>query len=211
MNPDIFIPSIRPLLAEEANKCLDNKGIMIDGSNIPNYSWMINQCILKSKTNIVIICHDRARPQPHHVDKIINLIESGFGFVGLYCFGFYGIHKDVVRRIGPLDERYVFAGYEDCDYLRRVIEADIAYYESREVYYIQGMTTFNTTHIIEAQKHFKNKWYEDDNYCIRLMKEEIYNYKFGIDTGKVFKSGSESILCPESMYFMNKKFKDHTQ
>lgn len=205
--PNIFIPTIRPELAKVANSGIENKGVIVDGNGIKCYSQMINQILFNAETEIVIICHDRARPSMSDVHKIIELIDSGFGFAGMYCFGFYGIHKDAIRRIGPLDERYIKGGWEDSDYMRRFKEADMAYYESREVKYIDVESTLFTDNSV-ASEHFKRKWIDTHDLCARLLPDEEYKqYNFGKSTGKVFKKWNESVLCLESEYFIDVPFR----
>lgn len=204
----LFFPSKRRQLIETIP--IFEQGIVFNGDDIKSYAWMINQCLSQCKDeDVAVICSDRCRPEQEDLDKLLSLINQGYGVVGLYRFGFYGIHMDVVRRIGPLDERYILGTYEDADYLRRVKEANIAYYESEEVTYCYFPSFFDTHNTLKAIEHFKNKWNHDTETetCTRLLLEENYNYDFGNDSGKIFLPWSESILCKLSGNFKNWKMK----
>ena len=74
--------------------------------------------------------------KPSNIDKILNYINDGYGLVALYRFAFFGFFKELIRRIGFMDERYIGGGYEDCDFLRRLIEHNISYIEEESIEYI---------------------------------------------------------------------------
>lgn len=98
------------------------------------------------------------RPTPSDVNKIIELLNDGFGFVDLYRFAFFGFRKDLINRIGFFDERFIGGGYEDSDFLRRVIESNIAYYDAECItYFFKSSTWDNSKSVI----HFEKKWEHD--------------------------------------------------
>jgi GT2 family glycosyltransferase len=142
----IIIPSHRPELANKTRECLkDFDCIMHDGTGCPSFSKLINGAIMKAEQEIVIIANDKVRPKPEHIRKMIFLFNKGFGFVGLFRFGFFGFSKDLIRTIGFFDERFIGGGFEDVDFGRRLLEADIAIYESPEVPYEHMKSSWDGT------------------------------------------------------------------
>jgi len=206
--PDIFIPSCRPSLAAEAKALLPEYAQIFDGTGMKCYSWMINACIVRSNTEVVIICNDRARPVPGQLDKLCGLLASGYGLVGLHRFGFYGFHKDLIRRIGFFDERFILGEFEDCDILRRMREAEIAYYESEEVSYLYVSSNFTEWNTMKAKEHFHKKWHHQEGLLARLLPEEQYDYDIGKDTGTTFLPWSASEFLDQSSSFLTVSYEN---
>ena len=51
---------------------------------------------------------------------MINLLESGFGLVMLYNAAFMGFSKQLVRKIGWWDERFLLGGWEERGWVWRM-------------------------------------------------------------------------------------------
>lgn len=195
-NVNIWIPSNRPHLANEAKKSLEPyEAKIFDGSNYPSFAKLINDCIMNSEHEIMIFSNDKARGTPEHLEKILKLLDDGYGLVGLYNFGFFGFKKDLIRKVGFLDERFVGGGYEDTDFVARLKEADIAFYYTMEVPYIQIPPSWkiNWAQPNSLNKiHFFNKWIEfrDRGQIVdykRKLPEETYPYDLGEFQGTSFK------------------------
>lgn len=204
MNFNIIIPSNKPERAAETHAHLRNVGydsLWFNGDNYPSFSKLINDSVLSCPSETVIICNDKARPRKQDIEKTLSLLDSGYGFVGLYCFGFFGFRKQLFRQIGPLDERFLGGNYEDCDFLRRLNEANIACYMTYEAPYLELGSSWNTG---LSKIHFDNKWIDaapDNLFCKRLLSEEDYNYDFGPAVHTSFKPWKESHI-PDSAWFL---------
>lgn len=208
MNKDytIIIPSNRDALKDELITHLRNIGeeaIWKNGHGYPSFSKLINDCVAESPTEIIIICNDKARPQEQHIHKVLKLLEQGYGFAGLYAWGFFGFKKELFRRVGFMDERFIGGNYEDCDYLRRMMEADIAMYNTFEINYIMMGSGWDIT---KTKIHYDKKWEHGDKYLKRLLTEEVYDYNIGEKTNIKFLPWSESVLG-DSQSFMEYKLK----
>ena len=206
MNFEIVIPSNRPLLSLEAQLCVQSFNHRIfNGTNYPSFSKLINDCILTSIYETVIICNDKARPQNHDIIKIINMLNAGWGLVALYRFGFFGFKKDLIRKIGFFDERYLGGGYEDCDFVRRLKEANIGYYESEEIDYFQIPTSWKYEINNISFTHFHQKWKHENNIITRQMAEEDYGYNIGPFNHIKFIEFEKSVLIPlpNNLHFKN--------
>lgn len=190
----IIIPSNRENLKDELIVHLKNIGeepIWKNGHGYPSFSKLINDCVVECPTETIIICNDKARPEKEHIIKVLNLLEKGFGFVGLYAWGFFGIKKELFRRLGFMDERFIGGNYEDSDYIRRMLEGNVAMYNTFEINYINMISGWD---ISKTKSHFDNKWENGNMYIKRLLPEETYDYDLGEKTNVSFLPWSESIL-----------------
>jgi len=205
---------------DEARRGLEPwQATWVPGYDAPSFSWLVNQCILRAHPDaeVVIVCSDKARPGPQHVERLLSLLDDGYAFVGLHRFAFFGFRKDLIRQIGWFDERYVGGGYEDCDFLRRLKEANLAYYESEEV---PLLALGSAWHQEKSLAHFNNKWRHEHlevrggwrpsanappthefSTCVRLLPEEQYDYDLGPDRGATYRPWRDSVLLPCSEYF----------
>jgi GT2 family glycosyltransferase len=168
------------------------------GKDYPSFSKLVNTVIVNSKTEIVIFCSHRVRPTPQDINKILSLLKEGYGLVGLYRFAFFGLRKELIRKIGFMDERFTGGGYEDLDFVFRLKEADIAYYESESAEYYAGQTTWN--HSL-TPNIFSFKWEVGRSTITRLKNELSYDYDLGINPLKE----TEIIFLPWNKSYTDSK------
>lgn len=190
----IIIPSNRDDLKNELINHLETIGekpIWKNGHGYPSFSKLINDCVVESPTETIIICNDKARPQKKDITKVLTLLEHGYGFVGLYAWGFFGLKKELFRTIGFMDERFVGGNYEDSDYIRRMLEGNVAIYNSFEINYIDRPSGWDIT---KSKSHFDNKWENGKKYVKRLLPEEVYDYNIGEKTNVKFLPWSNSFF-----------------
>jgi hypothetical protein len=132
---------------------------------------------------------------------MLDLINDGYGLVALYSFAFFGFRKELIRRIGWFDERFVGGEHSDCDFVRRVSEADISIFEERSIPYIASPSSWDNS---KTKAHFLAKWEESwsEPWTInpnagtihRKLDEEKYNYDLGPgDSTILFKGRDHSI------------------
>lgn len=197
MDYEIVIISNRPQLCQEAQFCLkDFNTRVFNGTNYPSFSKIINHSITSSPFEKIIICNDKARPTSETIEKILIMLEEGWGIVALYRFGFFGFKKDLIRKIGFFDERFIGGGYEDVDFARRLKEANIGYYESEEIDYIYLPTSWNYEKTNFARNQYFRKWKEEGNIITRQLSEEDYNYDIGPFQNTKFITFEKSVLLP---------------
>lgn len=189
-----MIPSHRPELVKKVIRAIRFEPYMvIDGTDAPSFSWLVNQTVLKCPTETVIICADKCRPRGRHIRKMRRLLDKGFGLAGMYRFGFFGFHKELFRKIGPMDERYIGGNYEDDDFVHRMKEANIAYYESEEVPYRSMRSSWDIT---KTREVYESKWDGDR----RLLPELPHGYDFGPSIPRTYLPWTSSILLPNSAH-----------
>ena len=183
------------------------------GKDYPSFSKLVNTVIVNSKEEIVIFCSHRVRPTPTDIEKIINLLEQGYGLVALYKFAFFGLRKELIRRVGFMDERFIGGEHEDNDFVLRLNEANIAYYESDKVTYFPGGSTWNNQ---LTRAIFYSKWLKRGNIITRLKNELKYDYDLGSsDENIIFlpwnKSVSDTIGYSISREHLNHSIENITQ
>ena len=186
---EVIIPSNRPQLAVQCQNSLrPYKGIIVDAKlqGKISYSKIMNFIITDYPHELILICNDKGRPKPQDVDKVVELLDRGFGMAWLHPFGFGGFYKDVIRKIGFYDERFVDGNYEDCDMTRRLKEADIALYESFDIEWVQIKSSWKAS---KSEKFFKQKW---DGFN-RKLPEAPLNYDIGSYQGRAFLPWKETV------------------
>jgi|GEM_PF-539610 Glycosyltransferases, probably involved in cell wall biogenesis len=197
MDYEIIIPSHRPHLSQEAQSCVkDFNNRIFDGTGYKSCAKLINDCIVSSPYEKIIICNDKARPANLDINKILTMLDEGWGVVAPYRFGFFGFKKDLIRKIGFFDEGYIGGGYEDNDIILRLKEADISYYESEEISYIYLPTSWYYEKSSIARQYYENKWKLDGNAYIRRLPEHNYGYDIGEFRNTEFTGFGKSVLLP---------------
>lgn len=194
---EIIIPSHRLQLSYKAQLCLRNLHKRVfDGTGYPSFAKLVNDCIATSNNENIIICNDKARPTNSAIEKILLMLDEGWGLVAPYRFGFFGFKKDLIRKIGFFDERYVGGGYEDNDFILRLKESDISYYENEEIDYVSLPTSWDYERTGIAGIHYFTKWNHEGNTYIRRLSEETYGYDIGPLKNSNFIPFEKSILLP---------------
>lgn len=197
MDFEIIIPSHRPQLSHAAQLCLYGfNSRVFDGTGYPSFSKLVNDCIVSSSYDTIIICNDKARPTASVIEKIIAMLDEGWGLVAPYRFGFFGFKKDLIRKIGFFDERYIGGGYEDNDMILRLKEANISYYENEEIEYIYLPTSWNYEKSNAAPNHYVTKWNLESDIYTRRLSEEDYGYDIGPFKNENFLPFEKSVLLP---------------
>jgi hypothetical protein len=166
-------------MAKQTQESLKDFDCVIhDGTNYPSFSKLVNDCIVKAKTETVIIASDKVRPSSNDIKKMLFLLKKGFGFVAMHNFYFFGMNKNLIRKIGFFDERFVGGGYEDVDWGRRLLEHDIALYISIETP-VEHSNIKSSWNYEKAYQFYTQKWEQSPTRWKRLMDDEKYDYDIG--------------------------------
>ena len=171
-----------------------------DGTNAESFSQLINKCVDQCPTETIIIMSDKVMPNKTHIDKMLELIEAGYAFVGLYRFGFFGFKKELFRQIGMMDERYLGGGYEDNDMYIRLKEANLSVYLSQEVPYQKRQSGWGYVYTNPSAEFFKEKWNNNSTKfklvieVYRTLAEENYLYNLGSHVSTEFMPWEKSSI-----------------
>lgn len=156
----IVIPSCNMEKAKKTQEgFLPFRAEIFDGTGYPSLAKLYNDCIIKylPSSDYIIIANDKVRGDSTHIEGIMSLLESGYGLVGLYRFGFFGFSHWLVREVGLWDENFLQGGYEDVDYKNRLIEADIGIYESTSCPYEESGSRWKGN---DNKAYYESKWHE---------------------------------------------------
>ena len=153
---------------------------VVIGDSVKSFSELVNTCAKKCETDLFIFCSHRVRPTDDDIERLIGLLNKGFGYVGLYRFACFGVHRDVFDRIGYFDETYLRGGFEDDDFKLRLQLHNIAFFEDHSVEYISGPSTWITDESYKnSQKIFFEKYNIDHyNYIINVLDKNIKKPEF---------------------------------
>jgi len=168
--------------------------IFFDGTGLPSFSKLVNTCAQTCPTEIVIMMSYKVLPTADHVRKMIKLINEGYGFVAMYRFAFFGFKKELMRKVGVLDEYFTGGGGEDDDFYVRLKESNIGCYITEEVPYTPSATTWGG--YLHAKKRLVEKWgpFRKVESIKRQYEENDWGYDFGPSTGDVFLPFDSSII-----------------
>ena len=174
------------------------------GKDYPSFSKLVNDCITLSPTEIVIFCSHRVRPTPKDIERLLQRIDDGYGLATLYRLGCFGFRKELIRRIGFFDERFLIGGWEDNDFFLRLQEADIAYFEDESIPYEGGDSLWKHPEDKpkRSKEHFDAKWFRNEKLMtMSRMLPEITHYDIGeSDKTVVFKKWRDSHLLDFSKW-----------
>lgn len=84
------------------------------------FSQMINETIDDTESEFMIFINPKTIICTKDIEFIIDKLCSGYCFASLFGLAFFGMTKELVRKIGMLDERFLGGEYEDNDYLIRM-------------------------------------------------------------------------------------------
>jgi hypothetical protein len=144
----------------------------------PSFSELVNTAINDSVHDTVILVNDKVIPKKGDLLRMLDLLQAGFGYVGLYSVGFCALTKGLIREIGWFDERYLGGGYEDDDFLLRMKLHDIAVFDSHECEYdyvtVRSKQSV-TVPLSGSEPHFQAKWKFDNATVKRVISEETYH------------------------------------
>jgi hypothetical protein len=194
----IFCPSHKPEKQKKVIEHFKNIGFLCeahDGSNYPSWAKLQNDCIEKCKADVFIYVSHKNLLSRADLIKMISMINSGFGIVGLYDITTYAASMDFFRKVGLYDERYLQGGWEEIDLFWRCCQKNIGIYLNRESYFSNEPSTW----VNKGFEHYKKKWIvpeanSSDNMLVKLVEEERYNYKIGDYKNKKFLSWKDSYI-----------------
>ena len=154
---ELICPTIRPELAEGLVSSVAPVGVkIVDGTGASSFAALCNSVVQQSDCKFVLIANDKSRPTVQDVHKILDLLKAGYGLVGLYRLGFFGISKEVIRYIGSFDEGFSDGGFEDNDLYLRFKRNDIGIFLSEEIQYLAGRPS--SWRQVRSRRHFFEKY-----------------------------------------------------
>jgi GT2 family glycosyltransferase len=125
--------------------------------------------------------------------KLLELLDQGYAMVAFYRLAFFGFKKQLLRKIGMFDERFVGGGFEDDDFYIRLKEANLGVYIAHEIPYTKSSSGWNYS---LAQGHFVDKWgnVAQIGKLKRTLEEEQYQYDLGTEIPVEFLPWDQSVI-----------------
>ena len=149
-----------------------------------SFSELVNSAVHESLHERVVLVNDKVIPKAGDLLRMLDLLDAGFGYVGLYSIGFCALTKGLMKKVGWFDERYLGGGYEDDDFILRMKLNDIAVFESHECDYdyvtIKSKQSVSSP-LSKSGPHFENKWRFEENAVKKVLPEEKYE-KYDVST-----------------------------
>tara|TARA_S200002703_G_scaffold42949_1_gene37378 strand:+ start:4263 stop:4994 length:732 start_codon:yes stop_codon:yes gene_type:complete len=139
-----------------------------------SYSDLINDSVVTSKDEFLILVNDRATPHAHQAIKMLNHLEEGFACSLMYNVGYMAFSKELFRVIGGWDTRFLNGGWEDRDWVFRIAEANLKLYESQEGTYDYSWKSplQENDRCAKSEPHFRKKWSVTDSFVARNISEQ---------------------------------------
>lgn len=85
-----------------------------------SFSQMVNDAIDDTDSEFMIFCNPKTKFTSEDIEFIIDKLSNGYCFASVVSFGFFGFSKELIRRIGMLDERFINGEWEDDDFSIRL-------------------------------------------------------------------------------------------
>ena len=159
-------PASHSVLRLEAEKKYDvdywNRNNIFKG-NYASFSQIMNEGISASKNEFIVFLHQNCQVEFSIMEKLIMLACSGFAFASEINFGFFVCTKQLFRKIGLVDERFIGGENEDVDFFFRMKMADLAIYENGNNFICPGkIKSWGSIRGI-SRTIFEEKWIRKDN------------------------------------------------
>jgi hypothetical protein len=139
-----------------------------------SYSDLINDSVVTSKDEFIVLVNDRTTPYAHQAKKMLNHLEEGFACSLMYNVGYMAFSKELFRVIGGWDTRFLNGGWEDRDWVFRIAEANLKLYESQEGSYDYSWKSplQENDRCAKSEPHFRKKWSVTDSLVARNISEQ---------------------------------------
>lgn len=85
-----------------------------------SFSQMINEATCETSSEFMVYINPKTEPSVEMVNDIIYDLCNGFCWSSRVAFGLFGTTKQLYRRIGMMDERFIGGEYEDDDFSLRL-------------------------------------------------------------------------------------------
>lgn len=109
-----ILPLESSFIIEKWFRSKKNKGLY------NSFSQLINDSINETNSEFMIFCNPKTILSAEDILLIIEKLSTGFCFVSLVNFGLFGATKELFRRIGLMDENFLFGEFEDNDFALRL-------------------------------------------------------------------------------------------
>lgn len=94
-----------------------------------SFSQIINESVFQTESEFIFWVHPKVTVTFEILDELILNLCSGYAFVSEISLGFFGCTKQLFRKIGMFDERFIGSEQEDTDWFFRMKFSSIPFFE----------------------------------------------------------------------------------
>jgi hypothetical protein len=136
-----------------------------------SFSQMVNDAIDDTDSEFMIFCNPKTNFTSDDVETIIDRLSNGYCFASVVNFGFFGFSKELIRRIGMMDENFIDGEYEDFDFIIRLNHFGKAIYWAHDEnkYGTKKSKYTNMRHVSYAFFHEKYHFFNGKVYIDKNM------------------------------------------
>jgi hypothetical protein len=130
-----------------------------------SFSQMVNDAIDDTDSEFMIFCNPKTIFKTKDIEFIIDKLSNGYCFVSVVSFGLFGFSKELIRRIGMLDERFINGEFEDDDFAIRLRHFNKAVWWGYDY------------------DKYDSNWSKSGN--LKHITKSIFNQKYEINSDKI--------------------------
>jgi hypothetical protein len=135
------------------------------------FSQMINEAIDDTDSEFMVFINPKSEILIDDIKFIISGLCSGYAAVYTTSFGVHGATKELFRRIGLFDERFLHSECEDDDMLMRISVANKAIFYKITAENYKKIESYRDPLRGVSGTIFENKWYKDKDGIYYLNPE----------------------------------------
>lgn len=141
-----------------------------------SFSQMVNDAIDDTDSEFMIFCNPKTHFNSADIEFILEKLSNGYCFASVVNFGFFGCSKELIRRIGMMDERFIGGEWEDDDFCVRLAHFGKACWleMNREKYEVYNTSRFETFRGITSSIFGIKYNFQDDKI---LIDENFFRHK----------------------------------
>jgi hypothetical protein len=152
-----------------------------------SFSQMVNDAIDDTDSEFMIFCNPKTYFVSDDIEVILDKLSNGYCFASVVNFGFFGFTKELIRRIGMMDERFINGEWEDVDMAVRLN--------------LLGKAVFNK---YDYDK-YDTTWSKTTN--LRTITQSIFNEKYNIKNDIIYIDNS--LFTHKKISNRHRKTKQH--
>lgn len=141
-----------------------------------SYSQMINESVENVDSEYIIFVSSKVKVTSDDITDIIKKLCSGYSFVSKVGFRLFGTTKQLFKRVGMMDERFLGGEFEDVDFALRLKMLNVAVYLEYNEDMIDTSVHTSQYNTLRGAGYtlFKNKWNSNQNNFV-ISSDDLSN------------------------------------
>jgi len=145
--------------------------------NYLSFSQMVNDGVDDTDSEFMIFCNPKTILKISDIEFILDKLSNGYCFASKVSFGLFGMSKELIRRVGMLDERFIGGGWEDNDFAIRLLDFGKATWWEYDFSGYDGYfsRSQNLKHL--STSIFRKKYNINNNKKTVTINNQFYSHK----------------------------------